>query len=93
MGKVEDDYEEILNSIVHDEASRQDQTTKMLSQNRRSSGQLLEGLSDGRGAQKVANAATKGYDEPKIDFASKNKAKALDKKNLNEDSDWDLDNY
>ena len=65
----------------------------MLSSNRRSSGHLMEGLSDGREAQKVANIAAKGYDEPKIDFASKNQKAAGLKKNLNEDSDWDLDNY
>ena len=53
----------------------------------------MEGLSDGREAQKVVNTTAKGYDEPKIDFTSKNQKVAGLKKNLNEDSDWDLDNY
>ena len=61
----------------------------MLTSQKRSSTELLDGLNypDKVGPRSKVN------DEPKIEFSSKKALNEVNKKNLNEDSDFDLDNY
>ena len=93
---LEEDYEELLNSIAQDDGdakeTRVGQNTQMMTSQKRSSTDLLDDF--GYGGK--AAARSKVNDEPKIEFSSKKISQEVNKqnlKNLNEDSDFDLDNY
>ena len=93
---LEEDYEELLNSIAQDDGdakeTRVGQNTQMMTTQKRSSTDLLDDFSYGG----KAAARSKVNDEPKIEFSSKKISQEVNKqnlKNLNEDSDFDLDNY
>ena len=93
---LEEDYEELLNSIAQDDGdakeTRVGQNTQMMTSQKRSSTDLLDDFNYGA----KAAARSKVNDEPKIEFSSKKISQEVNKqnlKNLNEDSDFDLDNY
>ena len=91
---LEEDYEELLNSIAQDDGdtkeTRVGQNTQMMTSQKRSSTDLLDDF--GYGGK--AAARSKVNDEPKIEFSSKKQeVNKQNLKNLNEDSDFDLDNY
>ena len=69
--------------------TRTAQNTEMITSQKRSSTELLDGLNypNDRLYRNKVN------DEPKIEFSSKKVMNEVNKKNLNEDSDFDLDNY